>query len=236
MANPRLMSQVTRRTRSGSPLWSMKSLREPLIVGRVLAGTTQITLRSTRSATTVMYRWPFRLVSSMLWPPRPCSPRKASPRPRNGDEPPQGGDHVRRPARRCPRPAGFWLGAADVFLETERKDFRMSGLEERERAVELYFTTPMTAQVVEASGLSDQAVSGALAGDGFPVCWPYGQTHHPTGDQAKGSRAGAGRHAAEAGRQTARRGRRRGAWLGQGVPQGRHGRVAAQKQELRAGQ
>ena len=71
-----------------------------------------------------------------------------------------------------------------------------------------------------ASGLSDQAVSGALAGDGFPVCWPYGQTHHPTGDQAKGSRAGAGRHAAEAGRQTARRERRRGAWRGLGVPQG----------------
>ena len=60
-------------------------------------------------------------------------------------------------------------------------------------------------------------MSGALAGDGFPVCWPYGQTHHPTGDQAKGGRAGAGRHAAEAGRQTARRERRRGAWLGQGV-------------------
>ena len=44
-------------------------------------------------------------------------------------------------------------GAADVFLETERKDFRMSGLEERERAVGLYFTTPMTtAQVVEHLG------------------------------------------------------------------------------------
>ena len=38
-------------------------------------------------------------------------------------------------------------------METERKDFRMSGLEERERAVELYFTTPMTtAQVVEHPG------------------------------------------------------------------------------------
>ena len=48
-----------------------------------------------------------------------------------------------------------WLnvGAADVFLETERKDFRMFSLEERERAVELYFTTPMTtAQVVEHLG------------------------------------------------------------------------------------
>ena len=47
----------------------------------------------------------------------------------------------------------FECGAADIFLETERKDFRMSGLEERERAVELYFTTSMTtAQVVEHLG------------------------------------------------------------------------------------
>ena len=38
-------------------------------------------------------------------------------------------------------------------METERKDFRMSGLEERERAVGLYFTTSMTtAQVVEHLG------------------------------------------------------------------------------------
>ena len=45
------------------------------------------------------------------------------------------------------------LGAADIFLETERKDFRMFSLEERERAVGLYFTTPMTtAQVVEHLG------------------------------------------------------------------------------------
>ena len=44
-------------------------------------------------------------------------------------------------------------GAADIFLETERKDFRMFSLGERERAVELYFTTPMTtAQVVEHLG------------------------------------------------------------------------------------
>ena len=45
------------------------------------------------------------------------------------------------------------LQGADVFLETGRKDFRMSGPEERERAVGLYFTTPMTtAQVVEHLG------------------------------------------------------------------------------------
>ena len=45
------------------------------------------------------------------------------------------------------------LGAADVFLETERKVSRMFSLEERSRAVELYLTTPMTtAQVVECLG------------------------------------------------------------------------------------
>ena len=44
-------------------------------------------------------------------------------------------------------------GAADVFLETERKVSRMFSLEERSRAVELYLATPMTtAQVVECLG------------------------------------------------------------------------------------
>ena len=78
----------------------------------------------------------------------------------------------------------FGAGAADVFLETERKVFRMSGPEERERAVGLYFTTPMTtAQVGEAPGLSDQAVPGTPVGEGSPVCRSYGGTHHPAGDK-----------------------------------------------------
>ena len=78
-------------------------------------------------------------------------------------------------------------GAADVFLETERKVFRMSGPEERERAVELYSTTPMTtAQVGEAPGLSDQAVPGTPVGEGSPVCRSYGGTHHPAGDKGQG--------------------------------------------------
>ena len=56
--------------------------------------------------------------------------------------------YVRAGIRKCAEIRA--LGAADIFLETERKDFRMSGLEERERAVGLYFATPMTtAQVVE---------------------------------------------------------------------------------------
>ena len=38
-------------------------------------------------------------------------------------------------------------------METERKDYHMSGPEERRRTVELYFTTPMTtAQVVRHLG------------------------------------------------------------------------------------
>ena len=45
------------------------------------------------------------------------------------------------------------LGAADIFLETGRKDYHMFSPEERQRAVDLYFTTPMTtAQVVESLG------------------------------------------------------------------------------------
>lgn len=47
----------------------------------------------------------------------------------------------------------------------------------------------------EASGLSGQAVPGTLAGKGFQVCRPYGETHHPTGDEDQGDRTGAGRHA-----------------------------------------
>ncbi len=43
--------------------------------------------------------------------------------------------------------------AADVFLETERKDYHMFSPEERRRAVELYSATPMTtAQVVRHLG------------------------------------------------------------------------------------
>ena len=45
------------------------------------------------------------------------------------------------------------VGAADVFLETGRKDYHMSGPEERQRAVDLYSATPMTtAQVVKHLG------------------------------------------------------------------------------------
>ena len=42
-------------------------------------------------------------------------------------------------------------------------------------------------------GLSDQAVPGTLSGKGSPVCRPYGQTHHPTGDEDQGDRTGTGR-------------------------------------------
>ncbi len=59
------MSHVTRRTRFGSPFCAMKSSANRFIVVESLPGTTQITLRSVRSATTVMYWCPLRLVSSM---------------------------------------------------------------------------------------------------------------------------------------------------------------------------
>ena len=46
-----------------------------------------------------------------------------------------------------------------------------------------------------APGSSDQAVPGTLAGKGSRVCRPYGETHHPAGDEDQGDRTGAGRHA-----------------------------------------
>ena len=36
---------------------------------------------------------------------------------------------------------------------------------------------------------------GTLAGKGSQVCRPYGQTHHPNGDEDQGDRTGTGRHA-----------------------------------------
>lgn len=82
-----------------------------------------------------------------------------------------------------------------------------------------------------APGLPDRAVPGTPAGKGSRACRPYGQTHHPAGDGGQGDRTGAGRHAAEAGRRTVRRGRRRGPQPGQGVSRGRHGRVAARERD-----
>ena len=67
-------------------------------------------------------------------------------------------------------------------------------------------------------GRPDQAVPGTLACGGSQVCRLYGETHHPTGDKDQGDRAGIGRHAAEAGRRTARRGHRSRPQLGHGVP------------------
>ena len=113
----------------------------------------------------------------------------------------------------------------------------MSGLEERERAVGLYFTTSMTtAQVVEHLGYPtrqclerrpamDSRYAGHMAKPIIPL-----ETRRRAVELVLG-----GMQQKRAAKQ-ARRGRRRGAWLGQGVPQGRHGRVAAQKQERRAGQ
>lgn len=88
----------------------------------------------------------------------------------------------------------FGAGAADVFLETERKVFRMSGPEERERAVGLYFTTPMTtAQVGEAPGLSDQAVLGTPVGEGSRYAGRMAEPIIPLETRAKAIGTGAGR-------------------------------------------
>lgn len=58
LANPRPMSHVTRHTRSGSPSSAMKSSANRFAVVGSLPGVTLVTLRSVRSATTVMHRWP----------------------------------------------------------------------------------------------------------------------------------------------------------------------------------
>lgn len=94
----------------------------------------------------------------------------------------------------------------------------MSGPEERQRAVDLYSAMPVTtAQVVRHLGYptrqclerwlaADPRYAGHMAKPIIPL---------ETKDQS--DRTGAGRHAAEAGRRTVRRGRRSGPQLGQGV-------------------
>lgn len=66
-------------------------------------------------------------------------------------------------------------GCGRFFLETGRKDYRMSGPEERRRAVDLYSATPMTtAQVVEHLGHpTRQCLERRPAKDspGMPAIW-----------------------------------------------------------------
>ena len=67
LANPRPMSHVTRRTRSGPPLRAMKSSANRSTVCASPPGATSITLRSAKPAATVMR--PSRRRQS---PPLPC--------------------------------------------------------------------------------------------------------------------------------------------------------------------
>ena len=120
-------------------------------------------------------------------------------------------------------------GTADVFLETERKDYRMFGPEERQRAVDLYSATPMTrwssTWVIRPGSVWN---AGWRRIPGMPAIW-----RNPSSRWKRGPRRSSWcwTACAEAGRRTVRRGRRRGPQLSQGVSRGRHGRVAAQKQE-----
>lgn len=95
-------------------------------------------------------------------------------------------------------------------METERKDYRISGPEgTTARGETVLHHADDNGPGGRTLGIPDQAVPGTLAGKGSPVCWPYVQTHHPAGDKNEDDRTGAGRHAAEVGRRTARCGRRR---------------------------
>ena len=81
-------------------------------------------------------------------------------------------------------------------METERKDYHMSGPEERQRAVDLYSATPMTtAQVVEHLGYPTRQC---------PERWLAKDPRHaghmakpiiPLETKDQGDRTGAGRHA-----------------------------------------
>lgn len=111
----------------------------------------------------------------------------------------------------------------------------MFSSEERKRAVEPCLMTSMTtAEVVEHLGYPTRQClerwlargpryAGRMRSPIIPL-----ETRRKTIEPVSG-------HAAEASRPAARRGRGCRGPLGQGVSRGRHGRVAAQEQERRAG-
>ena len=85
-----------------------------------------------------------------------------------------------------------------------------------------------TAQVVECLGYpTRQCLERWLAMDPR-YAGPYGQTHNSSGDKTEGDRTGAGRHAAEAGRQNSSVSVSAVHNWSQGVPQRRHSRVTAE--------
>lgn len=129
---------------------------------------------------------------------------------------------------------GVGEGAADVFLETERKDLVVFSPEGHKRAVELYLTTSMTAaEVVEHLGYpTKQCLERWLAKDPRHA----GRMRSPIIPMETRQKAIelvlGGMRQKQAARQLGV-----GAvahWVN-GVSRGRHGRVAAREQEHRAG-
>ena len=95
----------------------------------------------------------------------------------------------------------------------------MSGREERERAVELYFSTSMsTKQVVEHLGYPTRQCPGTVAARRSQVCGCRPQAAHTVGDAVSRGGIVPVRYAAEAGGDGAWRRRRCGASLDETVP------------------
>lgn len=126
-------------------------------------------------------------------------------------------------------------GAADVFLEAERKDLVVFSPEERKRAVELYLTTSMTmAEVVEHLGCpTRRCLERRLAKDPRYA----GRMRSPiipleTGRKAIEPVSGGMRRKQAARRLVVGVGAV-ARWIN-GVSRGRHGRVAVRERERRA--
>ena len=95
----------------------------------------------------------------------------------------------------------------------------VSGREERERAVELYFSTPMsTKQVVEHLGYPTRQCPGTVAARRSQVCGCRPQAAHTVGDAVSRGGIVPVWYAAEAGGDGAWRQRRCGASLDETVP------------------
>ena len=116
------------------------------------------------------------------------------------------------------------MGAADVFLETERKDCcRVRSRGARAGGGAVFHDADVHEAGGGASGVSDQAVPGAVAACRSTVCRRRSQASRTVGDAASRGGAVPVRHAAEAGGRRTWRRHRRGASLDETVPRRRNG-------------
>ena len=124
---------------------------------------------------------------------------------------------------------GMGLGAADVFLETEREDCCcVQSREMRAGGRAVFYDVDVHETGCGALGGSDQTVSGAVAACQSTVYRRRSQISHTVGDATSRGGAVPVRHAAEAGGRRTWRQHKRGASLDETIPRRRNSGAGAE--------